>query len=109
MDADRADDPQQRERARWWRDTGTVMLALAGGLWLWAAVLVVTSAPGVFGRCGEDDLATRGCEARDLGLPLLLLVLALPLAALGAMLYATFSTRLARSGQRAVGREPEDP
>ncbi|MBC9712843.1 hypothetical protein H9Y04_09685 [Streptomyces sp. TRM66268-LWL] len=104
-----ADYERFRERARWWRDTGLVLLVMAGGLWLWAGVSVVTSVPGVFGRCTDGDFsAARDCDADAIGLPLLLLVLSLPLAVGGAMLFATFAQRLVLREHLVTRHEPED-
>ncbi len=109
MDADVEYDAKFRREAVAQRRLGIVLLAGAVLLWFWACVLLlIRPAPSLYGDCDPPGLAERYLHTDDcdygagLGLPVLLLAIALPPAVIGGMLAAAASTRISMSEHRSA-------
>ncbi|SDJ59028.1 hypothetical protein [Streptomyces indicus] len=108
MDADVAYDQKFRAKAREHRGWGLAVLVAAAGLWIWAGALLVIPVESPYTECEAPGLADRQytgelCHSgAALGLPVLLIALALPLAVLGAALYTAAATRLRMAEHQAA-------
>ncbi|MER7173259.1 hypothetical protein [Streptomyces mesophilus] len=111
MDADVAYDLKFRTKAQKHRGRGLGVLLVAAALWIWAGALLVLPTDSGYSRCdapgfADRDSASELCDyGAALGLPVLLIALALPLAVIGAALYAAATTRLDMSEHLAAMQE----